>query len=280
MLSTPLVSILITAFNREKYIGQCIESILNSSFKDLEIIIVDDASTDGTLDIASRFLQKDSRIKLHANKVNLGQFANRNKAAELAVGRYIKYLDSDDIIYPFGLAVMVDAMESFPEAGLGFCYTSGDSPWPLPKLLASEEAYLMHYKKGGILFCGPSGLIMRRDIFWKTGGYEDYGMPSDNHLSLKIAAISPVVSLQRDLFWWRQHEGQAFNDAKLSVNALNNYRFNKNLIDSHFCPLNARDKDIITKNLKRIFLKNIVKIGIKGRKPFEALDLISKSKIL
>ncbi|MBJ6119800.1 glycosyltransferase family 2 protein [Pontibacter sp. BT310] len=275
-----LVSVLMTAYNREKYIAEAIESVLCSTFKNFELIIVDDLSADRTLDIARGYETKDDRVRVYRNDKNLGQFANRNKAAELAVGKYIKYLDSDDIIYPYGLAVMVNAMESFPEAGLGFCYTSGDSPWPLPKLLTSAEAYSMHYKKGGILFCGPSGLIMRRDIFWNTGGYEDYGMPSDNHLSLKIAATSPVVPLQRDLFWWRKHEGQAFNNANLSVNALNNYRFNKSLIDSHLCPLNKRDKDIITKNLKRIFLKNIVRIGIKSRKPFEAFELISKSKIL
>src|SRR6266404_3983608 len=113
----PTVSVLTTAYNREKYIAQAIESVLASSFKDFELIIVDDCSKDHTVEIARRYTG-DSRVQIHVNERNLGQFQNRNHAASLARGKYLKYLDSDDFIYPHGVAVMVDAMERFPDAAL------------------------------------------------------------------------------------------------------------------------------------------------------------------
>ena len=82
-----------TAYDREKYIGEAIESILFSSFSDFELIIVDDGSIDQTVSIARHYEAKDVRVKLFVNDKNQGQFANRNIAASYATGKYIKYVD-------------------------------------------------------------------------------------------------------------------------------------------------------------------------------------------
>ena len=79
MFQSPLVSVLMTAYNREKYIGEAIESVLQSTYKNFELIIVDDCSVDDTLKIASSFLKNDQRIQVFKNNSNLGQFRNRNK---------------------------------------------------------------------------------------------------------------------------------------------------------------------------------------------------------
>ncbi len=99
----PIVSILMTAYNREFFISMAIESVLNSTFKDFELIIVDDCSTDATVAIARKYEKLDSRIKLFVNEHNLGDYDNRNFAASVARGKYIKYVDSDDILYKFSL---------------------------------------------------------------------------------------------------------------------------------------------------------------------------------
>src|SRR3954447_2239406 len=108
MGANPLVSILMTAFNREKYIGEAIQSVLDSSYTNLELIIVDDNSTDRTVEIARSYQKKDVRIKVFINERQLGDYPNRNKAASYATGKYIKYVDSDDYIYPRGLEMMVE----------------------------------------------------------------------------------------------------------------------------------------------------------------------------
>src|SRR5947207_2038625 len=117
-MTAPLVSVLTTAYNREKYIAEAIESVLACSFKDFELIIVDDCSADRTVAIGRRY-PSESRVRVHVNEKNLGDYPNRNRAASLAQGRYLKYVDSDDVIYPHGLEAMVGMMERFPDSGLG-----------------------------------------------------------------------------------------------------------------------------------------------------------------
>ena len=108
-----MVSVLMTAYNRQDYIAQAIDSVLASSYPDFELIIVDDGSKDDTLSIAKGYEKMDNRVKVYSNKKNLGDYNNRNKAASYAQGKYIKYLDSDDLMYPHCLQVMVYSMEQF-----------------------------------------------------------------------------------------------------------------------------------------------------------------------
>ncbi|HEY4875342.1 MAG TPA: glycosyltransferase family 2 protein, partial [Puia sp.] len=117
MAELPLVSVLMTAYNREKYIAQAIESVLASSYKNFELIIVDDCSSDNTIEIAKKYQQQDSRIKVHVNEKNLGDYPNRNKAASYAKGKYLKYVDADDYIYPAGLELLIQMMAKFQNAG-------------------------------------------------------------------------------------------------------------------------------------------------------------------
>ena len=268
-----LVSILMTAYNREEYIAEAIESVLASSFTDFELIIADDGSTDATVDLVKSYLAKDQRIKLIVNERNLGQFANRNKAAAVATGKYIKYVDSDDIIYPYSLQVMMDAMLRFPQAGLGFCVKYKDSEKPYPYLLAPATAFLTHYLQGELLMIGPSGLIIKKEAFDAVMGFEEYGMPSDNHLTLKIAGRYPVVALQRDLFWWRLHTGQAFSlNRKNYQLILKNYLFNTDILQ-HYSPLQAKENRKIVWNQKKIFYVNLINLCFKKIKPALAVSL-------
>ena len=254
----PLVSVLMTAFNREYFIREAIESVLKSTYKNFELIICDDCSTDGTVEIAHSY-SKDERIKIYVNECNLQQFQNRNNVARFAKGKYLKYVDSDDIIYAHSLEMMVNIMESFPDAGLGFCHTSGNSKWPLPHCYTSSEVFWQHYFGGGILYTGPIGTIIRKDVFDGVGGFDLYGMPSDNHFLLKVAAKYPVVSMYRDLIWWRSHDNQAFNGETDDINIFMNLKWNLDILLNVNCPLNEKDRLQAIRNCKKIFLYNIGK---------------------
>lgn len=94
---SPKLSIIVPVYNGEKYIRKCIDSILNQSFKDMEIIVINDGSTDTTEEILKTYLEKDKRIKLINNK-NSGPAAARNKGIKAARGNYIGFVDSDDYI--------------------------------------------------------------------------------------------------------------------------------------------------------------------------------------
>ena len=96
----PLISVIMPVYNREKYIGEAIESVLSQTYKNWELIIIDDGSTDTTYKIISEYANKDSRIKIFKNNINLGISPSRNKGLMFAKGKYIGILDSDDIILP------------------------------------------------------------------------------------------------------------------------------------------------------------------------------------
>ena len=119
LLNEPLVSVLMTAYNRERYISEAIESVLTSTYTNFELIILDDCSTDRTVEIAEGFALMDPRIRVYVNENNLGDYRNRNKAAEYAKGKYIKYCDSDDKIFDWTLNYCVKMMEKHPDAGMG-----------------------------------------------------------------------------------------------------------------------------------------------------------------
>lgn len=90
------VSVVIPVYNAEKYLFDCLNSLINQSFRDLEIICVDDCSTDNSLNILDYFSNKDNRIKVLYNSYKMGPGASRNKGIEIASGEYIQFLDSDD----------------------------------------------------------------------------------------------------------------------------------------------------------------------------------------
>lgn len=95
----PKVSVIIPVYNTEKYLRQCLDSVVNQTLKDIEIICVDDGSTDGSLDILKEYASKDERFIILEQK-NQGAGPARNKGLEIAKGEYLSFLDSDDIFLP------------------------------------------------------------------------------------------------------------------------------------------------------------------------------------
>lgn len=204
-----LVSVLMTAFNREKYIAEAIESVLSSTYNNWELIIVDDKSNDSTVDIAKCYAEKDKRIKVYVNEVNLGDYPNRNKAASYAKGKYLKYLDSDDTIEPFGLEAFVNAMEEHPDAAfglsLGSFYKGTGSLLKKP-----HNIFYEHFSGKGLLNCGPSGSIIRKDIFDRFSGFSGKRYIGDTEFFLKVGSVQSMVVVESDLINWREHDDQEF----------------------------------------------------------------------
>lgn len=208
-----MVSVLMTAYNREKLIGYAIESVLASTYSDFELIIVDDNSTDNTFDIALKYAEQDKRISVYSNTQNLGDYPNRNYAATLAKRKYIKYVDSDDAIYPYCLQVMVNGMERFPEAAIGIATMEPNRCMIFPLMLNSEEAYRYHFFEKRIFHKGPLDAIIKRDAFNTVGKFLQGRMISDTDFWFRIVLHYPIVLLPEGLVWQRRHEHQELSDA-------------------------------------------------------------------
>lgn len=260
----PIVSVLMTSFNREKYIGTAIESVLASSLDNFELIIVDDGSIDNTVEIARNYALSDQRVKVFINEKNLGDYPNRNKASEYASGKYIKYVDADDYIYPWGLKLLVDIMEQFPEAGWGLCSLIQVSDRPYPFVLNPKEAYELNYLGTGLFHKAPLSAIIRRDAFEKSGKFAPGRMVGDFELWNRMAQEFPVVLMPDGIVWYREHSEQESNSLRDYILTYEALKL-KYLLDPK-CPLdpiqvkNAIDRR--KKTLKRSLLSNVLKFKI------------------
>lgn len=110
----PLVSVVMPAYNAEKYLSEAIESVLNQTFKDFEFIIIDDGSKDRTWEIIQDYAKKDGRIIPVKNEKNLKICKTLNKGVILSKGKYIARMDSDDWSYPDRFEKQIDFMENHP----------------------------------------------------------------------------------------------------------------------------------------------------------------------
>ncbi len=202
----PSVSVLMTAYNREAFMADAIESVLEQTFTDFELIIVDDCSTDRTVEIARAYASRDRRIKVVVNESNLGQFENRNRAAELATGEFVQYHDSDDVMYPHCLAIMVELLAAYPEAS--FALSGRWEGGPLPMLLTPRQCYEREFHGYGMFSLGPACAIFRRARFAELGYFELAGPHSDLALWLRLCKTENVLLVPAGLFWYRVHPGQ------------------------------------------------------------------------
>lgn len=216
--SVPLVSIGLAVRNGALYLAQALDSILAQTFKDFEIIISDNASTDATEDICRLYAQKDDRIRYSRNPQNIGGANNENRTVQLARGKYFRWAAHDDVLAPELLEKCVLVMERHPEIVL--CYSSvveidqlgreicvtthtrGTSPTPhqrMRELMYRDHACEMIY-----------GLI-RTDVLRSTRLQQNY-TDSDRTLLCELALRGPFCELPEPLFYKRYHPANVYVD--------------------------------------------------------------------
>lgn len=257
-IEQPLVSVLMTAYNREQFIAAAIESILVSAYENFELIIVDDCSDDHTLEVSKQFAAKDKRVSVYVNEQNLGDYPNRNRAAYYATGKFIKYLDSDDIIYPHSLKVMVEAMERFPDAGFGLS-AAGDVSGPYPTCISPHETYLEHFNGYGHFNRAPGSSIIKKEAFDKVGGFSGKRMIGDNELWFTLSRYYPMVKLPRDLVWDRVHAGQESKSDYAKEYAQLREFVLKEALNHPDCPLSKAEINDVWKKEKRVKIKQTIR---------------------
>ncbi len=263
--SPEMVSVLVTVFNRARYLAACLDSILASSHGDFEIVVVDDTSSDGSVEIAEDYARRDSRIRFFRNEKNLGDYPNRMRAAELATGKYLKYVDSDDLIYPHSLGVMVQAMEKYPDACLGLSHSQPEDEEPYPWKLGSEAAWDKHFLGRGCLSCGPSGAIIHRERFFEAGGFRNWGVLNDSDMWYRMSAKWPVVLLPPGLVWWRRHEGQEFTrNGAAAVYLERGFKLGMETLKSPDCPLNPARREQALLKLRQHHARRLWALGGRG----------------
>lgn len=276
----PIVSVLVTVFNRETYLAECLESIRKSLFSDFEVIVVDDQSTDRSVEIAKKFAEKDGRISVHVNPSNLGDYPNRNQAARLAKGQYLKYVDSDDMIEPDCFGKMVDALGVFPAAAYALSYPRPRN-LPRPGMLTPREAYEAHLlDRQGIFSSGPLLSMIRADRFWEVGGFRPTARNmGDVILWMELSQRWPMVIVEDGLTYWRQHEGQEYSLVRddSADNAATHCKLNAVLLRDFLrrdtCPLENSARKQVRRQAHRRNLQRILWHIRHGRIRLAAFEL-------
>ena len=276
---SPLVSVLVTVFNRKDFLVACLDSILASSWTDFEVVVVDDQSSDGSYGIAMNYAERDPRVRVFCNVENLGDYSNRNQAARHAKGSYLKYVDADDLIYPHGLEVMVRAMQTHCDAALGLSWNQIDPPEPYPLAVSARESIRHHFLEKSALGCGPTGAIILREAFEKVGGFSGRQFVGDSELWLKLAELWPVISLPPALVWWRRHEGQqmCLEQSKPEV-LTHRYKLQTEaLMETRH--LSSAEKRSAAQRLQQHHARRILRLALRAGRPAAAWKLFCNSSM-
>jgi len=211
---TPTFSVIVPAYNAERTVGDAIRSALAQGVDDLEVVVVDDGSTDGTSAVLERFAAADPRVR-HLRQANAGVAAARNHALEEARGRYASFLDSDDVLLPRYLETMGETLQRDPETGFADCdfwilddETGEVSTWPLGGLeLPADPSELMRVVlRRNVLHYGAT---VRMGVLREVGPFRpDLPAAEDLELFLRILAYGyRAVRAPGRLSVWRSRGG-------------------------------------------------------------------------
>lgn len=260
---TILVSILMTSYNREKYIEEAIVSVIKNSYTFFELIIVDDASSDKTVEIAKKYEQIDNRITVHVNESNLGQFKNRNKAALLAIGTYLLYVDSDDQITETAIEDCLKLMLKNPNVSFGI-YCDNEFKINEKMVLSKSEAIKRHFLTKPFLMHGPGATIIKKSLFIEIGGFPIiYGVAGDLYYNLNASSHSSIILIPFQFLKYRIHEGQEINNTFNYLWA--NYKYLMDAIKELPLDLSEIEKKYIRNKNRRRFIINLFKHLIKTK---------------
>ena len=201
---SPLVSVVMAVYNGDHFLRQAIDSILTQSFTNFELIVIDDASTDGTSQILDGYT--DSRIIALANPKNIGQTCSLNRGLAAARGVFIARHDADDISHRDRLQEQVAHMMANPALGLlGTDYHIIDENGQIleTNILPTTNDELNARLYEGNIFCHGS-VIMRKEVVDKVGGYhEAFRVTQDFDLWLRLAEHGEIANLARTLYQFR-----------------------------------------------------------------------------
>ncbi len=218
--TSPLVSIIVPVFNGERYLRESLDSIVNQTYSNVEILVMDDASTDSTSDIIAGYKDKVKHVRQPQNR---GIYGNANDGIAAARGEYIAVYHADDVYDSLIVEKEVEFLERQPEVGAVFCkdiFVNGENQeygrLQLPAELSGSRSLsystvfnsLLEYKNR--MFVCPTAMV-RAAAYREVGGYrpELFFNTSDLEMWLRIAQKYPLAILDEYLLRYRHFEGQS-----------------------------------------------------------------------
>ena len=222
---TPLISVIIPAYNAGQFLEECLNSIANQSIKDFEVVIIDDGSTDDTSLIATRYMESDSRFRL-ISTTNGGVSRARNIGIDESRGKYISFVDADDALHPQALEMMMQALERNSAQVCITGFKQGKHIGRFPKHDDKEDVYTYQeamrvalYQKR--LLNSPWGVLVSRDMLTPERRFREGTRYEDLDAFYRLyEGASSIVYLHYPYYFYRDNPQSFLNtwsDSRLDV---------------------------------------------------------------
>ena len=248
----PLVSLLIANFNNGRFISETLESALAQTYPCIEVVIVDDGSSDDSLPVIDYFIAShpDSRIRLYKNSDNKGCGRIKRQCIELSEGEYFGFLDPEDTILPETVTALMDEFDRDPELGIVYCThylcnekleIQGISSYP--GAIPPGQSHLT--STGGHI---SAMAICRRAVYDKTEGINvNYQVSEDQDLYLKMEEVAPVHYVDKPMYFYRKHDhNSSWNERK----AFNNFYWRYQCVKAAY--LRRKERVLPIANLSKL----------------------------
>ena len=206
----PKIAVIIPLYNRADFIAQTIQSVLNQTYPNIELIVVDDGSTDNSRNVLKQFEGK-IRILEHSGRVNKGQSAAINLGIKSSESNYVAILDSDDLFAPEKIQLQVEFLGKNTEVGLvyGNGYNIDEKGKKLYPIYSADHRE--HSKPERVLLdCYinvPSNSLVRRSIFEQVGEFDESMRSAQDHdMAIRLAEVTQFAYLDKILWYYRRHD--------------------------------------------------------------------------
>ena len=212
-MDLPKVSVIIPTYNQAKFLAESVQSALDQTYQNIEVIVVNDASTDHTDEVMSRF--NDPRIKYITHEQNRYAAAARNTGIRAASGKFISFLDADDMFHPDKLQVQVAFLKENPQIGLTYNSRIEIDETGLPLSIVQTPTVVTLSDLVMDYPYAPSEVVMRKDWVFRVGLYDESflfsGEDPDFHMRLALQGCK-MVGVDRTLNFRRLHAGRVFRN--------------------------------------------------------------------
>lgn len=211
---TPIVSIVLPVYNGARYLAEAVAAVRGQLREDWDLVIVDDASTDGTPDLIAGWAARDGRIRAIRHPANRKLPAALNTGLEAAQGKYLTWTSDDNRYRPAALAEMVSFLDRHPQIALVYA----------DQALIDEDGRVVGHKcvgppdQLGLSNCVGGCFLFRREVLAVIGGYrEDRFLVEDYDFWLRLRAAFPIAPLHRTLYEYRHHAGSLTSTRRQQV---------------------------------------------------------------
>ena len=229
-MDVPQITVAMPVYNGEGYVHLAIQTVLDQTYSDFELLIVDNCSTDGTLEVVKAF--SDPRIRLHVNSSNLGMVGNWNRSVELATGEYIKFLSHDDLLDPTCLEEQIAGFLQHKQENIGIVTCkkrvinqNGKNIMPgfglrgQSRLISGRVAIRKSIRAGRNIIGEPSVVLIKTSALRESGLFELPEFTPDIKMWFKILQKSELYFIDKTLASYRISEKSTSSSVSKSQGA-------------------------------------------------------------